>query len=216
MISAGMVKELRERTSVGMMDCKKALVECSGDMEKAIDYLREKGLAAASKKAGRVAAEGLVEAYIHGGGRIGVLLEVNCETDFVAKTENFKNLCRDIAMQIAAAKPQFVSRNEVAEDEIQREKDIYRAQAINEGKNEKFIDKMVDGRIEKYLKEICLLEQPFIKDPDKNVQQLISEVIAKIGENVSIRRFSRYEVGEGLEKRKDDFAAEIQSMTSSN
>lgn len=208
-ISAASVKELRERTGAGMMDCKKALVECAGDLEKAIDYLREKGLAAAAKKTGRVTAEGLVDSYIHGGGKIGVLLEVNCETDFVAKTDEFKNLVRDIAMQIAAAKPEYVSKEEVPAEVIAKEKEILAAQAANEGKPEKIIQKMVEGRIEKFYKEICLLEQPFIKDTDKTVKQLVTEKIAQIGENISVRRFVRYELGEGLEKRKDDFAAEV-------
>ncbi len=208
-ITAAKVKELRERTGAGMMDCKKALVECNGDIEKAVDYLREKGLAAAAKKAGRITAEGLVDSYIHGGGKIGVLVEVNCETDFVAKTDEFKSLVRDIAMQIAAAKPEYVSREDVPEEVIAKEKEILAAQAANEGKPEKIIQKMVEGRIEKFYKEICLLEQPFIKDTDKTVKQLITEKIAQIGENISVRRFKRYELGEGLEKRKDDFAAEV-------
>ncbi|MGF7186003.1 elongation factor Ts [Desulfitispora alkaliphila] len=208
-ITAGMVKELREKTGAGMMDCKKALVETDGNMDKAVDYLREKGLSAAAKKADRVAAEGLVEAYIHGDGRIGVLLEINCETDFVAKTDNFKDLARDIAMQIAAAKPSYVSREEVSEDEINKEKEILRKQALNEGKPEKIVDKMVEGRIDKYFKEICLLEQPFIKDSDKTVQQIVTEKIATIGENISIRRFARYELGEGIEKKQENFAEEV-------
>lgn len=213
-ISAASVKELRERTGAGMMDCKKALVETGGNLEKAVDYLREKGLAAAAKKSGRVTAEGLVESYIHGGGKIGVLVEVNCETDFVAKTDEFKSLVRDIAMQIAAAKPEYVSREEVPEKVIAKEKEILSAQAANEGKPEKIIQKMVEGRIEKYYKEVCLLEQPFIKDTDKTVQQLVTEKIAQIGENISVRRFVRYELGEGLEKRKDDFAAEVAAQAS--
>ncbi|ABO50495.1 translation elongation factor Ts (EF-Ts) [Desulforamulus reducens MI-1] len=208
-ISASMVKELRERTGAGMMDCKKALAEVGGDMEKAIEFLREKGLAAAAKKAGRIAAEGVVESYIHGGGRIGVLVEINCETDFVAKNEDFRGLAKDIAMQIAAAKPEFVRREEVSADKIEKEKEILRAQALNEGKPEKIVEKMVEGRIEKFYKEVCLLEQPFIKDSDKTVQQVINEIIAKIGEKVDVRRFVRYEMGEGLEKRQDDFAAEV-------
>lgn len=212
-ISANLVKELRERTGAGMMDCKKALTETGGDIEKAADYLREKGLAAAAKKAGRVAAEGLVEAYIHGAGRIGVLVEVNCETDFVAKTEEFKALVRDIAMQIAAAKPEFVRREEVAADLVEKERAILRAQARNEGKPEKIVEKMVEGRIEKYYKEVCLLEQPYIKDPDLTVQQLITEKIAKIGENISVRRFTRYELGEGLQKKQSDLAAEVAEAT---
>ena len=208
-ISASMVKELRERTGAGMMDCKKALSETGGDIEKAIEFLREKGLAAAAKKAGRVAAEGIVEAYIHGGGRIGVLVEINCETDFVAKNEDFRALARDIAMQIAAAKPEFVRREEVSNDVIEKEKEILRAQALNEGKPEKIVEKMVEGRIEKYYKEVCLLEQPFIKDSDKTVQQVVNELVSKIGEKIDVRRFTRYEMGEGLQKRQDDFAAEV-------
>ncbi|MCL6478114.1 MAG: translation elongation factor Ts [Peptococcaceae bacterium] len=208
-ITAAMVKDLRERTGAGMMDCKKALAETNGDMEKAIDYLREKGLAAAAKKAGRITAEGLVESYIHGGGRIGVLVEVNCETDFVAKTDQFRTLVRDIAMQVAASRPEYVRREDVPAEVIAKEKEILAAQAANEGKPEKIIQRMVEGRIEKFYKEICLLEQPFIKDPDITVNQYITENIAKIGENISVRRFVRYELGEGLEKRKDDFAAEV-------
>ncbi|SFR01649.1 translation elongation factor Ts [Desulfoscipio geothermicus] len=211
-VTAAMVKELREKTGAGMMDCKKALKETEGDMEKAVDYLREKGLSAAAKKAGRVTAEGLVDSYIHAGGKIGVLIEVNCETDFVAKTGEFKELVRDIAMQVAAARPEYVSREEVPEHVVAKERDILAAQAANEGKPEKIIQKMVEGRLEKFYKEICLLEQPFIKDTDKTVKQLVTEKIAKIGENISIRRFVRYELGEGLEKRKDDFAAEVMAQ----
>lgn len=208
-ISAAMVKELRETTGAGMMDCKKALVETDGNMEKAIEYLREKGLAAAAKKAGRIAAEGLVSSYIHMGGKIGVLVEVNCETDFVAKTEKFQELTKNIAMQIAASKPEYVKKEDVSQEIIQKEKEILRAQALNEGKPEKIVDKMVEGRIEKYYKEVCLLEQPYIKDDEKTVGQMITEVIAEIGENISVRRFVRFELGEGIEKRKDDFAAEV-------
>ena len=210
-VTAQSVKELRERTGAGMMDCKKALVEVNGDMEKAVDYLREKGLAAAAKKAGRVASEGLIESYIHGGGRIGVLLELNCETDFVAKTDNFKALARDIAMQIAAANPLYVRREEVPEEVIKHEREILRAQALNEGKPANIAEKMIDGRIEKYYKENCLLEQAFIKDTEKNVGQLITEAIAKIGENISMRRFVRYQLGEGIEKKVSDFAAEVKA-----
>lgn len=213
MITAAMVKELRERTEAGMMDCKKALQETNGDMEAAVAYLREKGLAAAAKKAGRLASEGLVEAYIHGMGRIGVLVEVNCETDFVAKTDKFKELCHDIAMQIAATRPQYVSREEVPAEVIEQEKAILRAQALNEGKPEKIVDKMVEGRIEKYYKEVCLLEQPFIKDPDITVGDLVTQAIATIGENISVRRFVRFEMGEGLSKRTCDLAAEVEAMT---
>lgn len=209
MVTAEMVKELRERTGAGMMDCKKALTESNGDMEKAIETLREKGLAAAAKKSGRIAAEGLVESYIHGGGRIGVLVEVNCETDFVAKTQDFKDFVKDIAMQVAAANPQYVSKDEVPQDEIEKEKSILRQQALNEGKPEKIVDKMVEGRIEKYYKEVCLLEQAFIKDPEISVQQLLIEKISKIGENIKIRRFARFELGEGIEKKQENFADEV-------
>lgn len=198
MISAADVKELRNRTGAGMMDCKKALEETGGDMEKAIEYLRMKGLAAAAKKAGRVTKEGLVEAYIHGGGRIGVLIEVNCETDFVARTEDFKALVHDLAMQVAAARPRYVKREDVPEEVIEKEKSILRAQALNEGKPEKVIEKIVAGRLEKFYQETCLLEQPFIKDMERTVKDLIAEKIAKLGENIEVRRFARFEVGEEL------------------
>lgn len=211
-ITAALVKELRERTGAGMMDCKKALAATEGDMDKAIDFLREKGLAAAAKKAGRIAAEGLVESYIHGGGRIGVLVEVNCETDFVAKTDAFKSLVKDIAMHIAAANPSYLRREEVPAAELEHEKMVLSEQARNEGKPEKIIKKMVTGRIEKYYKEVCLLEQPFVKDPDKTISDLITESIAKIGENIAIRRFTRYQLGEGIEKKQEDFAAEVMSF----
>ena len=208
-ITAALVKELRERTGAGMMDCKKALSATDGDLEKAIDFLREKGLAAAAKKAGRVAAEGLVEAYIHGAGRIGVMVEVNCETDFVAKTDDFHGLAKDIAMQIAAANPMYVRREEVPEEILEHEKEILRAQALNEGKPAAIVEKMITGRIEKYYKEVCLMEQVFIKNPDVTITQLINEKIAKIGENISIRRFTRYQLGDGIEKKENDFAAEV-------
>ena len=211
-ITAALVKELRERNGAGMMDCKKALAATEGDMDKAIDFLREKGLAAAAKKAGRIAAEGLVESYIHGGGRIGVLVEVNCETDFVAKTDAFKSLVKDIAMHIAAANPSYLRREEVPAAELEHEKMVLSEQARNEGKPEKIIEKMVTGRIEKYYKEVCLLEQPFVKDPDKTISDLITESIAKIGENIAIRRFTRYQLGEGIEKKQEDFAAEVMSF----
>lgn len=212
MITAEMVKELRERTGAGMMDCKKALVETEGNIEKAIDELRTKGLAKAAKKAGRVASEGIATSYIHGGGRIGVLVEVNCETDFVAKNEEFKLLAHDIAMQIAASNPTYVRREEVSEIIIEREKQVLRAQALEEGKPEKVVDKMVEGRIEKYFKEHCLMEQPYIKNPDVTVQELIHGFVAKIGENIYVRRFARFEVGEGIEKEQTDFAAEVMSQ----
>lgn len=211
-ITAALVKDLRERTGAGMMDCKKALAATEGDIEKAIDFLREKGLAAAAKKAGRIAAEGLVESYIHGGGRIGVLVEVNCETDFVAKTDGFKTLVKDIAMHIAAANPTYLKREEVPTAELEHEKEVLAEQARNEGKPEKIIEKMVTGRIEKYYKEVCLMEQAFVKDPDKSISDLITESIAKIGENISIRRFVRYQLGEGIEKKQEDFAAEVMAQ----
>ncbi len=207
-ISAGLVKELRERTGAGMLDCKKALEETNGDIEKAIDLLREKGLSKAAKKAGRIASEGIVEAYIHGG-RIGVLIEVNTETDFVAKNEEFKTFVKDMAMQVAASNPKYVSIDEVPQDEIEREREVLKHQAINEGKPEHIAEKMVEGRIEKYYKEVCLLEQPFIKDSDIVIKDLLAEKIAKIGENIKIRRFVRYQVGEGLEKREENFAEEV-------
>jgi elongation factor Ts len=211
-ITAAMVKELRERTGVGMMDCKNALLATDGDIEKAIDELRTKGLAKAAKKAGRVASEGIVSSYIHGEGRIGVLVEVNCETDFVAKTSDYKQLVHDIAMQIAAAKPEYITRNNVPEDVLEHEKAILRVQALEEGKPEKIIEKMVEGRIEKFFKENCLMEQPFIKDPDKTIEQLLHENIAKMGENITIRRFVRYEVGEGITKEESNFAEEVMSQ----
>lgn len=212
MITAQMVKELRERTGAGMMDCKKALEATEGDIEKAIDELRAKGLAKAAKKAGRVASEGTVISYIHGGGRIGVLVEVNCETDFVAKTSEFKQLAYDIAMQIAASNPEFVNREEVPQSILDHEKEVLRAQALEEGKPEKVVEKMVEGRLEKYFKENCLMEQPFIKDTDKTVHEMILETVARIGENINVRRFARYEVGEGIEKEKCDFATEVMAQ----
>lgn len=208
-VTSAMVKDLRERTGAGMMDCKKALVESNGDMDKAIAYLREKGLAAAAKKAGRIAAEGIVESYIHMGGKIGVLVEVNCETDFVAKTDQFKSFCHDVAMHIAATNPLFVNKEEVPTEALDKEKEIFRAQALNEGKPEKIVDRMVEGRVEKYYKEVCLLEQPFVKDPDKTIKDLVSEATVAIGEKISIRRFTRYERGEGIQKREDNFAEEV-------
>ncbi|SHK33341.1 translation elongation factor Ts [Alicyclobacillus tolerans] len=211
-VTASMVKELREKTGAGMMDCKRALAEADGDMERAMEVLRERGLASAAKKSGRVAAEGLVEAYIHGGGRIGVLVEVNCETDFVAKNEDFRQLVRDIAMHIAASNPLYVRRDEVSSEFIEKEREILRAQTLNEGKPENIVDKIVDGRIEKYLKEICLLDQPFVKNPDKTVEMLVREKIAQIGENISIRRFTRFVVGEGIEKKESNFAEEVMSQ----
>lgn len=211
-ISAAQVKELREKTGAGMMDCKKVLTEANGDMEKAMELLREKGLAKAEKKAGRIAAEGIVESYIHAGGRIGVLVEVNCETDFVAKTDDFKDFVKDIAMQIAALNPKYVSREDVPEKEVEKEREILRTQALQEGKPEKIVDKMVEGRLGKFFEQICLLEQTYIKDGDKKIDEIVKEKIATIGENISIRRFVRYELGEGLEKREDDFVQEVMSQ----
>ena len=212
-VTSAMVKELRERTQAGMMDCQKALVESDGDMEKAVAYLREKGLAAAAKKAGRVASEGAVESYIHMGGKIGVLVEVNCETDFVAKTDTFKALCHDIALQIAATNPLCVSKEEVPQEVLEREKEILRQQALNEGKPEKIVERMVEGRIEKYYKENVLLEQAFVKDPEKNISTLVNEATLASGEKISIRRFVRFECGEGIEKKQSNLADEIAEMT---
>jgi elongation factor Ts len=211
-VTAAAVKELREKTGAGMLDCKKALEEANGDMTRAAEILREKGLAAAAKKAGRIATEGLVESYIHGGGRIGVLVEVNCETDFVGKTEQFREFVRDIAMHIAASNPKYIRREEVPQEELDKEREILRTQALNEGKPEKVVEKIVEGRIGKYFEENCLLEQPFVKDPDKTVQELLNEKISTIGENISIRRFARFELGEGLEKKQDNFVEEVMAQ----
>ena len=208
-ITAAQVKELREATGVGMMECKKALTETNGDFEKAMEWLRKKGIASAEKKAGRVAAEGVVESYIHMGGKIGVMIEVNCETDFVAKTPEFKNFVRDIAMHIAAANPSYLNREEVPAEILDKEREILRAQALNEGKPEKIIDRMVEGRVEKYYKENCLVDQQFVKNPDMTITQFVNERIQTTGENIKIRRFVRYEMGEGLEKRQDNFAEEV-------
>jgi elongation factor Ts len=207
-ITAQMVKELRESTGAGMMDCKKALVETEGNMDEAIKYLREKGIAKAAKKMDRIASEGIIASYIHGG-RIGVIVEINSETDFVAKNAEFQEFGRDVAMQVAASNPIYVRIEDVPQEAIEAEKEILRNQALNEGKPAQIVDKMVEGRIAKYYKEVCLLEQPFIKDPDKTIDQLLKEKIAKIGENLSIRRFSRFEVGEGLEKKSENFAEEV-------
>jgi elongation factor Ts len=211
-ITAQMVKELRERTGAGMMDCKNALNETKGDIEQAIDALRKKGLSAAAKKAGRVTAEGAVGSYIHGNGKLGVLVEVNCETDFVARTDQFQELVRDIAMHIAAAEPRFVRREEVTEDALEREKAIFTDQAIASGKPANVVEKIVQGKMEKYYAEYVLLEQPFVKDSDKTVGQLIAEKVGKIGENIQVRRFVRFKLGEGIEKRQDDFAAEVMAQ----
>ncbi|HHU01916.1 MAG TPA: translation elongation factor Ts [Christensenellaceae bacterium] len=212
-VTTAMVKELRERTQAGMMDCKNALVESGGDIDKAVELLREKGLAASNKKSGRIAAEGRVDSYIHMGGKIGVLVEVNCETDFVAKTDTFQTLCHDISLQIAASNPLFVSKEDVPEENIEKEREILRVQALNEGKPEKIVERMVEGRIEKYYKEVCLLEQPFVKNPDITVNDLVNEATLASGEKISVRRFTRYECGEGLERKVSDLQAEIDEMT---
>ncbi len=208
-VTAALIKDLRERTGAGMSDCKKALVEVEGDMDKAIDYLRTKGLAKAAKKAGREATEGAVVSYIHGGGRIGVLVEINCETDFVARNEDFQAFTREVALQIAAMNPQFVRKEEVVQAVVDHEREVLLAKAKESGKPEQVVQKMVDGQITKWLKEICLLDQAWVKDPDKTIDQVQQELIAKLGENIKIRRFVRFELGEGLDKKKDDFAAEV-------
>ena len=208
-ISASSVKDLRERTGAGIMDCKKALKESEGDIDKAVDFLRKKGMSAASKKADRVASGGLVGSYLHAGGKIGVLVEVNCETDFVAKNEDFQNLIRDIAMHIAAANPLNVTREEISAELIEKEREIFRAQALETGKPENIVDKIVQGRVDKFCSEITLMEQSFVKDPDKTIENVVSEAIAKIGEKISIRRFARFHVGEGLEKKESNLAEEV-------
>ncbi len=223
MITAAMVKELREMTGAGMMDCKKALTEMNGDIEKAREFLREKGLAGAEKKAGRIAAEGIVESYIHNG-RIGVLIEVNSETDFVAKNEEFKAFVRDMAMQVAASKPRYVTKDEVPQADIDHEREFLIHQAMTENaeknipeeKSRMIAEKKVEGRMEKFYEEYCLLDQPFIREPKKSVSDVLTDLIAKIGENIKIRRFVRYEVGEGLEKREEDFAAEVSKQMGNN
>ena len=208
-VTATMIKDLRERTGAGMSDCKKALVETSADMDKAIEYLRTKGLAKAAKKAGRIATEGVVSSYIHGGGRIGVLVEVNCETDFVARNTDFQTFVKEVSLQIAAMNPQFVSAEDVPASAMDKERAIRRAQALESGKPEKMVDKIVDGQLNKWKQEICLLDQAWVKDDKKTIGALQQDLVAKIGENVKVRRFVRYELGEGLDKKTDDFAAEV-------
>ncbi len=203
------IKTLRARTQAGMMDCKNALEANGGDMEKATQWLREKGMAAAAKKEGRIASEGIVECYIHMGGKIGVMVELNCETDFVAKGAPFKELAHNIAMQIAAYKPLYVSENDVDQEALAKEREIYLAQAINEGKPEQVAQKIVEGRIQKYYKEVCLLDQEYFRDSSKTVRDLVNESVLSIGEKINVRRFVRYEMGEGLEKRVDNFAEEV-------
>jgi elongation factor Ts len=218
-ITAAAIKALREKTGAGMMDCKNAITEAEGNEERAIEILRERGLASAKKKEGRVAAEGVVGSYIHMGGKVGVLVEVNCETDFVARGEEFQQLVKDIAMHIAAAEPRFVSRDEVMPETIDKEREIARAQAKNDPKNankpDQVIDKIVEGRLNKFYEEVVLADQPFIKDPAKTVGELVTEKIAKTGERVTIRRFARYKMGEGLVKRDDDFGDEVAKLAGS-
>ncbi len=208
-ISASAVKELREQSGAGMMECKKALEEAGGDMERAAELLRKKGLAAAAKKAGRIASEGLVHAYIHGGGRIGVLVELNCETDFVARTDKFKELVNNVALHIAATNPRWLDRDEVPAEAAEKERAFLTEQALESGKPPAVVEKMVQGRIDKFLKENCLLEQPFVKDPDVTVGDYVKRAVAEIGENLRVRRYVRFELGEGLEKRQNDLAAEV-------
>lgn len=208
-INASDVAKLRAQTGAGMMDCKKALEETNGDMNKAVDYLREKGIAKAAKRAGKIASEGVVASYIHGAGKIGVLVEVNSETDFVAKNDSFKALVADIAMHIAGAAPKYLSREEVPAADLEREKSVYRAQLEAEGKPAAMIEKIIEGKMGKFYGEICLLEQAFIKDEDKTIEKLLTEKTAEIGEKITIRRFARYELGEGMEKKSNDLAAEV-------
>ncbi|MCL1980423.1 MAG: translation elongation factor Ts [Proteobacteria bacterium] len=194
-ITSQMVKELRDKTNAGMMDCKKALTETAGDMEKAVDLLRQKGLAVAAKRAGRETKEGVVESYIHAGGKLGVMVEVGCETDFVAKTDDFKAFAKNIAMHVAATNPVAVTREEVPADILQRERDIFVNQALESGKPQQIIDKMVSGKIEKYLAEVCLMEQKYVKNPDLSIQDLLNELVAKMGENISVKKFARFQIG---------------------
>ena len=211
-IDARQVKELREKTGVGIMECKQALNDTGGDMEEAVKLLRKKGLSAAAKKAGRITAEGAVGSYIQAGGKIGVLIEVNCETDFVGQNDEFQALVKDLAMHIAAAEPRFVSREEVTEDILKEEREIYREQALASGKPEKVVEKIVDGKMNKFFEESCLLDQPYVKETSTTVGQMIAGMIAKIGENISVRRFVRFRLGEGLEKRQDNLAAEVEEQ----
>ena len=217
-ITAAAVKQLREKTGAGMMECKNALVEAEGSEERAVDILRKRGLASAKKREGRIAAEGIVGSYIHMGGKVGVLLEVNCETDFVARGEEFQQLVKDIAMHVAAAEPKYVSREDVNAADLAKEEEIARAQAKNDPKNankpDQVIDKIVAGRVNKYYEETVLLDQPFVKDPAKTVAELVIEKVAKTGEKITIRRFTRYKMGEGLERRDEDFGGEVASLVS--
>jgi elongation factor Ts len=219
-ITSAAVKSLREKTGAGMMECKKALTEADGNEDQAVEILRKRGIATAGKKAGRVAAEGAVGSYIHMGGKVGVLVELNCETDFVARTDEFQALVKDIAMHIAAAEPRYVTREEVPADILAKEREITRAQIANDPKNankpEQVVEKIVEGRLNKFYEEAVLVDQPFVKDPAKTINELLTEKIAKTGERITVRRFSRYKMGEGLARREDDFASEVASMTGGN
>jgi len=213
-ISAQDVKTLRERTGAGMMECKKCLTEAEGDMDKAMELLKQKGLAQAEKKAGRTAAEGVVTSYIHGNGKIGVLVEINCETDFVAKNEDFQTFARDIAMHVAASSPEYVRREDIPEERVQAEKDLVKTQSEETiaGKPENVVEQILEGKLNKNLSAITLLDQPFVKDPDKTVDEITKELVAKLGENVRVRRFERFEVGEGIEVEQEDFAEEVKAQ----
>ena len=213
-MSAKLIKELRGRTGAGLLDCKKALTECDGDLDKATDWLRKKGIAKAAKKAGRIAAEGIVYSYIHAGGKIGVLLEVNCETDFVAINDDFKVLVHDIAMHIAASNPRYVSRDQVPAADVAAERDVQLGRVMEEGKPAHIAEKIVEGRMGKWFEDVCLLDQKFIKDDEKTIHDLVVGAVATIGESIKVRRFVRYEVGEGLEKRSDNFAEEVAAAVS--
>ncbi len=215
-ITAALVNELRQKTGAGMMDCKKALEESAGDLEKAVEVLRKKGLSAAAKKAGRIATEGAIGSYIHMGGKIGVLLEINCETDFVSQNDIFQSLVKDISLHIAANKPQYVLPEEIPADVLAKEKEIARDQALQSGKPAAVADKIVEGKILKYYDEVCLMNQAYLKDPEKKVSTIIQEMVAKIGENIKVRRFVRWELGEGLEKKSNDFAAEVAAQAGLN
>jgi elongation factor Ts len=219
-ITSAAVKSLREKTGAGMMECKKALTEADGNEDQAVEILRKRGIATAGKKAGRVAAEGAVGSYIHMGGKVGVLVEVNCETDFVARTDEFQALVKDIAMHIAAAEPRYVTREEVPADILAKEREITRAQIANDPKNankpEQVVEKIVEGRLNKFYEEAVLVDQPFVKDPAKTINELLTEKIAKTGERITVRRFSRYKMGEGLARREGDFASEVASMSGGN
>ncbi len=207
------IKELRERTGAGVVDCKKVLGEMDGDVDKAVEELQKRGIAKAAKKAGRIAAEGLIGNYIHDGGRIAVMVEVNCETDFVARGEEFKGFCEDVSMQVAAMNPGYVDANEIPAEDIKKQEEIFTAQVLEEGKPEKIVPKIVQGKVAKWKKESCLVDQPFVKDGDVTIGELTAQLTAKTGEKITVRRFVRFEVGEGLAKRENDLAAEVAEMT---